>query len=577
MLCWVRLLCGCCSIFAAIPLLAAGRPNVVIVITDDQGYGDIGAHGNAKIKTPELDRLHRESIRLTNFHVDPTCAPTRSSLMTGRFSTRTGIWHTIAGRSLMNPNELTLAEIFSANGYCTGLFGKWHLGDNAPLRPQDQGFQKALFIRGGGITQSPDYWGNDYFDDTYLREDGSWEQQTGYCTDVWFREGMKFIEQSQADGVPFFCYIATNAPHDPFNVADEYSRPYREAGVPERMANFYGMITNIDENVGRLRAKLKETGLDRNTLFLFMTDNGTSGGILKSGKDPAAWTGFNAGMRAQKVSEYDGGHRVPCFIHWPEGKLGEARDISQLTAHIDLLPTFVEFCGLKKPDGPPIDGISLAPLLRGGIQQLPERQLFIHTQRVDQPVKWKNCVVLTQQWRLVNGKELYDIQSDPGQQSNVASAHPDVVSKLREGYEQWWTSLEPVMADVVRIDLGNPAENPTRLCCHDWHSDNNPIPIFQPQVEKDPLQNGFWAVNVTQPGEYEFTLRLRPEETTYPLPAGTARLKIGEVEAKTTVPAGAPAVVLKAHLTPGPAILQTWLETADGESRGAYYVTVKRL
>jgi arylsulfatase A-like enzyme len=316
-------------------------------MTDDQGYGDIAAHGNVKIQTPELDRLHSESIRFTNFHVDPTCAPTRASLLTGRFSTRTGIWHTIAGRSLMRPNELTLAQVFAANGYRTGHFGKWHLGDNAPLRPQDRGFQTSLRLGGGGITQSPDWWGNDYFDDTFLHQDGRPDAFHGYCTDVFFQTALMFIDAAQAAKSPFFCYIATNAPHDPFNVADSYSRPYRDAGVPEKMANFYGMITNIDDNIGRLRKALDERQLTDNTIFIFMTDNGTSAGIMKPSKNPQEWTGFNAGMREQKVSEYEGGHRVPFFIRWPTGGLSVPRDIEELAAHIDVLPTLVELCGLK--------------------------------------------------------------------------------------------------------------------------------------------------------------------------------------------------------------------------------------
>lgn len=557
--------------------VAADRPNVVLVITDDQGYGDIGAHGNSMIKTPAMDQLHRDSIRLTNFHVDSTCAPSRAALMTGRFSTRTGIWHTIAGRSLLDPRELTLAEVFLANGYRTGMFGKWHLGDNAPLRPHDRGFQRALWHRGGGVTQAPDFWGNDYFDDIYFREDGRPEPQSGYCTDVWFREASGFIKQAQADHVPFFCYLATNAPHGPYTVDEKYSRPYLEAGVPEPMAMFYGMITNIDENLARLRLLLQESGLEQKTLFIFMTDNGTAAGIQQTGakEKTSRWKGFNAGMRGKKVSPYDGGHRVPCFLYWPEGRLTGGRDLAELTAHIDLLPTLVELCGLKKPDGPTVDGISLAPLLRNRVSELPDRKIFVHTQRIEHPLIWRQSVVLTRQWRLVNGTELYDILPDPGQQSDVAGNHGDVVAELRAGYEQWWSSLEPVYKEFVRIDLGNPAENPVALCCHDWHAGDQPIPVFHAQVARDPLQNGQWAVNVTRDGEYEFILRMRPAEVAYPIPAGTARLQIGDTELSAPIAEGAHSIKLKTHLPAGPAMLQTWLQTTDGKSRGAYYVDVR--
>ena len=190
-------------------------PNVVLVVTDDQGYGDLGCHGNPILRTPNLDALYRRSVRLTDFHVGPTCAPTRASLMTGRYCNRTGVWHTIMGRSLLRRDEVTMADVFAAGGYRTGIFGKWHLGDNYPYRPQDRGFHEVLIHGGGGVGQTPDAWGNDYFDDTYLHN-GTPEKFSGYCTDVWFDGAMRFIEDNRDR--PFFAYLATNAPHSPYRV-----------------------------------------------------------------------------------------------------------------------------------------------------------------------------------------------------------------------------------------------------------------------------------------------------------------------------------------------------------------------
>ncbi|MEZ6120615.1 MAG: arylsulfatase [Pirellulaceae bacterium] len=289
------------------------RPNVILIMTDDQGYGDMGAHGNPVLKTPNLDRLYSQAIRMTDFHVDPTCSPTRSALLSGRYSTKTGVWHTICGRSLMAADELTLAEIFKANGYATGMYGKWHLGDAYPLRPQDQGFDDVVCHGGGGVGQTPDYFDNDYFDDTYWRN-GQTEKFEGYCTDVWFREATRFISQHQDE--PFFVYLATNAPHGPYLVDEKYRQPYDQQD--RNTSRFFGMIANIDENVGRLRSFLKENNLDQNTLFIFMTDNGTAQGEGV----------FNADMRGKKGSEYDGGHRVPCFFYWPNGQLTEAVEMS---------------------------------------------------------------------------------------------------------------------------------------------------------------------------------------------------------------------------------------------------------
>ena len=247
----VLLFLFCTSLFSA-------KPNVVLLITDDQGYGDVGAHGNDVIKTPNLDALYSRSIRLTNFHVDPTCSPTRSALMSGRYSTKTGVWHTICGRSIMDRDELTLAEIFKSNGYRTGMFGKWHLGDAAPCRPQDQGFDIAVHHGGGGVGQTPDYWGNDYFDDTYWHN-GTTQRHEGYCTDVWFAEASKFIDDNREQ--PFFVYLSTNAPHGPFIVDKAYSDQYSE--LPNPTDKFLGMISNIDENVGKLVKKLRDDGFRR--------------------------------------------------------------------------------------------------------------------------------------------------------------------------------------------------------------------------------------------------------------------------------------------------------------------------
>lgn len=342
------------SLLAASPAMAVDndKPNVVLVMTDDQGYGDLGCLGNKYLKTAALDRLYRQSVRLTNYHVDPTGAPTRAALLTGRYSCRTGVWHTMMGRSLLRRDEQTMADLFAGAGYRTAVFGKWHLGDNYPLRPQHRGFEEVIAHGGGGITQTPDYWGNDYFDDTYWHN-GVPTKYEGYCTDVFFDGALTFIETNKDK--PFFAYIATNTPHGPLNVDPKYSEPYELNGVPADMAKFYGMIENIDENMGRLMARLDEWGLDDNTILIFMTDNGTASGGARaprpSKNDQAAtardWRGFNDGMRGTKGSEYDGGHRVPCFFRWPAGKLIAGRDVDRIAAHVDILPTLTELCDLQ--------------------------------------------------------------------------------------------------------------------------------------------------------------------------------------------------------------------------------------
>ncbi|MBP7050518.1 MAG: arylsulfatase [Phycisphaerae bacterium] len=548
-------------------------PNVILVVTDDQGYGDLSCHGNPILRTPNLDALRRQSARLTDFHASPTCAPTRASLMTGRYCNRTGVWHTIMGRSLLRRDEVTMADIFAARDYRTGIFGKWHLGDNFPFRPHDRGFHEVLVHGGGGVGQTPDFWGNDYFDDTYWHN-GVPEKHSGYCTDVWFDAAMRFVEANRDR--PFFVYLAPNAPHSPYNVPTAYSAPYGGPEVPN--AAFYGMIANLDENMGRLMERLKSLDLEANTIVVFMTDNGTAAG-LQGGK------GFNAAMRGTKGSEYDGGHRVPCFIRWPAGELGGGRDVNRLTAHIDLLPTLIDLCGLPSPVGVAFDGASILPLLRGREAGWPDRVLVTDSQRIEHPQKWRRSAVMTDRWRLVNGKELYDIGADPGQRNDVSETCAETVHELRGAYERWWADISSRFDECCEIVVGSDLENPSRLTCHDWH-EADPLPWNQAHIRQGIASNGFWAIEIARAGEYEFALRRWPREVDEPIegaiPGGEAiratkaRILVGGVDLEKDIPEGAREVVFRIPLEPGKVRVQTWLTAEDGASRGAYYLYVAR-
>ena len=549
---------------------SARQPNVILVLTDDQGYGEIAAHGNPVIKTPNLDWLHAESVRLTDFHVDPTCSPTRSALLTGRYSTRTGVWHTINGRSMMRPDELTLAELFKANGYATAMIGKWHLGDNYPCRPQDQGFDHTVWHYAGGISNGPDYWENDYFDDTFV-VNGEWRKFDGYCTEVWFREATRYVEKHREK--PFFLYLATNAPHGPYLVEERYSKPYEAAGLPPEMAKFYGMIDNLDENLGRFRESLAEMGLAENTLLIFMTDNGTTAGWIDQ---EARYPYYNAGMRGWKSSAWDGGHRVPCFWHWPAGGLSGGRDVPLLAAHIDIMPTLVDLLGLKKPDGPPIDGMSLKAPLRGTVEEsMSDRSLFVHVQRAFLPPKWKDSAVMTSRWRLIDGGELYDIKSDPGQKTDLAASHPDVVNRLRGDYETWWNSLQPAMKQTVRYVLGGD-ENPMTLSSHDWLMPGvEPAAWHQNHIRRGDLINGPWAVEIKQAGMYEITLHRWAPYLNRAMDCTSARLRIGDHDEQLAVEKSATGASFRVQLQPGPTMLETWLTRPDGKDHGAYYAHIE--
>ena len=581
-----------------LPKLASSqisRPNVIFVLTDDQGYGDLGCHGNEIIKTPNLDRLHHQSMRLTNFHVSPTCAPTRASLMTGRYNNRTGVWHTIMGRSLLREDEVTIADVLKNNGYKTGIFGKWHLGDNYPFRPQDRGFDEVLIHGGGGIGQTPDFWDNDYFDDTYLYN-SKYKKFKGYCTDIWFDNAIKFIETNKNH--PFFCYISTNAPHGPFHVAEKYSQPYKDAGLSEKRARFYGMIANIDENMGRLDQKLETLELKENTIFVYLTDNGTSIGV---NVDKDGWVrgkGYNARMRGHKNWPYEGGHRVPCFIRWPQGGIAGGKDIKKLTAHFDLMPTVMDLCGITKPNNLKFDGTSLTPLLQTKAKAWSERVLVVDSQRIENPQKWRKSVVMNEHWRMINGRELYDMTDDPGQLRDISGSHPATVQNLREAYEKWWVDISKRFSEYCYIVLGTAQENPATLTGHDWHTEEKQ-PWHQRQIRNALKANGFWAVSVAEKGEYEISLRRWPTELRIPITAGvlgkkktprvtavgkgkalqivSARLKIANVDETETVAKDTESVSFRVLLDTGKTKLQTWFTDDKGESFGAYYVQVRRI
>lgn len=565
-------------------------PNIIFVLGDDIGYGDFACLGNPYIKTPNLDKLHAESVRFTNFHVSPTCAPSRASLMTGRYCDSTGVWHTIMGRSLLDPREVTLAQCFKSSGYRTGIFGKWHLGDNYPCRPQDVGFDEVAICGGGGVWQTPDYFGNDYTNDFFFHN-GKPERVDGFCTDVWFRLASQFIEKSHGDRTPFFCYLATNAAHAPDWAPAEDTAPYTSVpGLQE--PGFYGMIANLDKNMGRLLALLEQRNLSRNTILIFATDNGTSDGARV----------FNAGMRGSKGSPYDGGHRVPFWIRWPDGDMAAGQDIGALAAHIDVLPTLADLCHLRQR-GKDVHGRSLKSLLSGDTRNWQDRPIVIDNQRLDYLIKWKQSVVMTQRWRLVSPSltgnegqlELYDMPSDPGQQHSVIKENSGVVQRLTTAYDDWWLLASERANQFVRIALGAPEENPTRLTCMDWHGDADEV-WNQRQIRKGPVANGYWAVEIARTGKYRFQLRRWPEELDLPINAPyvnrrpnreqtpgqaisavRARVRIGPNDRSCEVKPGDKYSEFVFPLDKGPAKLQTWFYSADGISRGAYYLYVSAL
>jgi arylsulfatase len=489
--------------FIVVPVLAdqTEKPNVILIMTDDQGYGDVSAHGSPVLKTPEIDKLHASSVRFADFHVAPMCTPTRGQLMTGIDAMRNGATAVCRGRSMVRREFKMMPQYFAEAGYATGLFGKWHLGDSYPHRPRFRGFQEVLSFRAWGLTSLADHWDNhtDPYLDPVLMHNGVDKKYSGYCTDIFFAEAMKWMEQCADQKKPFFLYLPTNTPHVPDIVPGKYSRPYvgKYKGKPIPHV-FYGMIANIDENIGKLEALLKERGLRDNTILIFLSDNGT--------QSRDASNLYSAGMRDKKTSVFEGGHRVPLFVRWLDGNLQHGSDIAELTTVQDLLPTLMELCGLEG-DPSVLDGTSLASLLEGTRQTLPDRMVV--NQYKSSCQKWNSAVVMQGKWRLIGGNELYNIADDPHQDRNVYEQFPEIARGMNAHYDQWFAEARPEFEKPRHIIIGSREANPVILYASDWqggYCDNTT------NLKKADTV-GYWDLMVDRAGTYELELRRWPKES----------------------------------------------------------------
>lgn len=516
---------------------ASDPPNVILIMTDDQGYGDFGFNGNPVIRTPNLDAMARRSARMENFYVSPVCSPTRACLMTGRYNYRTRCIDTYIGRSMMDPGEVTVAEVLRRAGYGTGIFGKWHLGDNHPMRAMDQGFEESLVLRGGGIGQPSDPIGAEgRYTNPTLIHNGVPVGIEGYCTDAYYRYAMEYMDQCLEDDRPFFIYIADNCPHGPFHdVPPEEYAYYREVdlkndrfpqdqghslppgGDTDKRARIYAMITNIDKNIGKLFAHLRRRKIYENTLVLFLVDNGPNG------------RRYVAGMRGMKSNVHEGGIRSPLLAHWP-ARIEAGSTSDRIAAHIDLMPTIIEACGVAAPVGVRLDGRSLLPLWDDQPAEWPDRTLVIQSHRGDVPVRYHNFAARTQNWKLVHSSgfgnedfsgpprfELYAMDKDPLEMRDVAAEHPDVVAAMVREYDAWFDDVSHTRPDNYappRIDLGVPEENPVVLTRQNWrHLQGRPW-------HRD--SRGKWLVHVAATGVYQLECRFSPESE-----AGTITVRIG--------------------------------------------------
>ena len=553
---------------------ADSRPNIVLIMTDDQGYGDLGIHGNPLIETPNIDVIAGRSARVVQFYVSPVCAPTRACLMTGRYNYRTRCIDTYIGRAMMDPDETTLAEILRDAGYATGIFGKWHLGDCYPMRPMDQGFDESLVHRGGGIGQPSDPPGAEgKYSDPILFRNGQAEQQQGYCTDVYYSNAMTFVRHSREEGRPFFVYLPDNCPHGPFHdVPQDLYIHYRQMDLsnhcfPQKVghllpskhdndtrARIYAMISNLDRNIGRLFQMLYEIELMQNTIVIFMCDNGPN-------RDR-----YVTGMRGKKSDVYEGGIRSPFFMHWP-AKLQAGHKVIRPCSHIDVMPTLLEACAIDIPDKVQTDGVSFLPELFGQTVDRSDRILVIQSHRGNRPVRYHNFMVRNDRWKLLNASgfaretlpgppkfELYDLQSDPLETIDVATENPDVVRRLQVAYETWFDDVGSTRSDNYappRIHVGTPHENPTVLTRQDWRHTTGK-PWYRNSI-------GHWLVHVAQATKYDIRCRFAVDDG-----PGTAILELNDDRHESSIAAGQTECVFSNITIPaGPLRLEVTLRHGD--------------
>ena len=568
-------------------LQAAGKPlpNIIVILTDDQGYGDFSCHGNPVLSTPQSDKLYQESVRFSNFHVAPVCTPTRGQLLSGMDAMHNKACMVPAGRNLMRRDIQTMPEVFLSQGYQTGIFGKWHLGDSYPDRPMDRGFVKCIWHQGWGLPSEIEY-DNDYYNTRYLDSLTPVISNT-YCTDLWFREAISWMTEMHGKKQPFFTYLATNTPHGPLYAPKEDSLFYGgKVNGPQAM--FFGMIRNFEKNLARLDQWLTDSGLKENTVVVLMNDNGGTTGVNV----------YNAGMRGQKGSHYEGGHRAACFIRWPAGNFA-VNTTSHYPAQVqDIFPTLMDLAGMDPGTVKQFDGISLRPLLEGNEMKEKDRMFVVQYGGRIYPEKYNSCVVMNN-WRLVGADELYDMDKDSGQKSNIAGEHPGILKTMRDHYEKWWEGVPPGIDKIIPVIVGNPLNNPTTLTSNNWvgaDADNHKMIA----LAVGPPRGGSYHIFAEKAGNYRLELSRWPFHLyrpmhmagpdkniggnplepgrALPIEQGCVSINNGNPLVASKSSGNAVSVSVEVELEAGESVVQAWFRNLQGEDLcGAYYLRVHKL
>lgn len=466
------------------------KPNIVLIMSDDQGWGDLSMNGNTDINTPNIDALAKNGVSFENFYVQPVCSPTRAELLTGRHFTRLGVHRTSAGGERMNLNETTIAEVFKQAGYHTAAYGKWHNGMQPPYHPNSRGFDDYYGFTSG-------HWGN-YFS-PMLEHNGKIVKGDGFLVDDLINHGMQFMADNKEN--PFFLYLPLNTPHSPMQVPDTYWNRFKdkelalnylgeESSTIEHTKAALAMVENIDYNVGRVISKLKELELEENTIVIYLSDNGPNG-----------WR-WNGNMRGKKGSTDEGGVRTPFLLQW-KGAVTAGKTISQIGSAIDLLPTLTDLTGVDTNTKEPLDGKSLAPLVLESNPKWEDRLIFNH---------WSGKTsIRSQNYRLDHKDRLYDVVNDRGQKTDISEQFPKITDSLKNAKNDWLTKIKPMTSesDDRPITLGHPDFEYTQIPARDGiphgnikRSNRHPNNTFFTNWKsvKDSIT---WDIDVLEDGKFE--------------------------------------------------------------------------
>lgn len=550
-----------CSIFRIAVAHPVDKPNVVVVLIDNHGYYELSLNGHPVVQTPHIDRLAETGVNFTDFNAPPFCSPSRGALLTGRYALRYGIHNTVGGVSILHKNETTMADLLKSAGYRTAVFGKWHLGMSHPYTPDQRGFDEHYIHGGGGVSQLEDYFGNNHMDATYTHN-GQYVKSRGFSTDVLFDQGIDFMNRNREN--PFFCLITTPAVHFPTLLHPETGKRLQDRGVTDqRQLPIWSMIENVDDNVGRLLDYLEKSGLKENTLLFLMSDQGVNDrGVT-----------HRAGEGTKRGVQYDEKHQVYCMVQYPALTDVKPGDRSELTGMIDVLPTVLDICDIETPGN--LDGQSLRPLLDHSAGWNDQRKLIVQCPRAREREKWRNVSVKYQKWRLVDGKELYNIENDYGQTINLFDTHPDIVRELTSTYESFWNSLPPHEELLSAHILGAEEALSVRLNGMDWYEGGHPWPQ---QALAKRNQQGKWKVEIARTGKYRFELRHYPREEPRPIKATMASVQIGNKSSEVTLDDQATHAVLEMRLSKGSydmtTAFQPITDNPENKEWGAYYVYV---